>query len=151
MAAESVPNSKGRYRRTYSVPKMDCPSEENLIRMALSTVTVKSFAFDLANRKVTLEHEGVAEVVSKHLAPLKLGATLISSELVDTDVDQVTLEQTTCSIPKMDCPSEENLIRMALANEPVQSLHFDLSKRLLVVSHTGEPEHLLAQCSCGEP
>lgn len=143
MVAKSVSNSRERFRSVYTVPKMDCPSEENLIRMALSTVPVKSFEFDLVNRQVTIEHEGVAGEISKRLEQLKLGSSLTSSELIGTDVEQGARKETTFSIPKMDCPSEENLIRMALSNEPAHSLRFDLSKRLLVVSHTGEPERLL--------
>ncbi len=43
-------------------------------------------------------------------------------------------------IEKMDCPCEENLIRMALAemDNEVVHLNFDLNKRQLQVTHTGE-------------
>lgn len=137
-----------RYRSTYSVPKMDCPSEENLIRMALASISIKSFAFDLQNRRVTIEHAGLAEQVSKRLDPLRLGATLLSSErLSDDESKAVMLEETTFTISKMDCPSEENLIRMALSNEPVQLLRFDLPNRMLYVTHSSNPAALLARLS----
>ena len=43
-------------RSTFSVPKMDCPSEENLIRLALSGVPELSLSFDLKQRQVTVLH-----------------------------------------------------------------------------------------------
>jgi hypothetical protein len=39
----------------------------------------------------------------------------------------------------MDCPSEENLIRMALSGLPgVGALNFDLAGRRLEITHEGE-------------
>ena len=57
-----------------------------------------------------------------------------------------TLRQTTFEIPKMDCPSEEGLIRMALEGLPaVRQLRFDLGARQLTVTHEGAPEDLLTR------
>jgi len=54
--------------------------------------------------------------------------------------------ETVFQIPKMDCPSEERLVRMALDAEPgVEALVFDLEKRQLVVRHEGTNESLLAR------
>lgn len=54
------------------------------------------------------------------------------------------LQKSTFSIPKTDCPSEESLIRMALAHQSdIQSLKFDLGKRELQVVHYGGPAPLL--------
>lgn len=48
------------------------------------------------------------------------------------------MQKTLFSISKMDCPCEENLVRMQLANEPaVVRLQFDLGKRQLTVFHHG--------------
>lgn len=64
-----------------SVPKMDCPSEEKLIRMALNgNSAVKSLSFDLARREMTVVHEGDAAPVVKLLEPLNFGAKTIRSE-----------------------------------------------------------------------
>lgn len=42
-------------------------------------------------------------------------------------------------IPGMDCPSEENIIRLSLQeNEQIKSLSFDIGARKLLVYHTGE-------------
>jgi Co/Zn/Cd efflux system component len=52
--------------------------------------------------------------------------------------------QTTFSVPKMDCPSEERLIRLALADEPaVTELRFDLDARTVAVKHSGVPVPIL--------
>ncbi|MFZ5477674.1 MAG: cation transporter [Myxococcota bacterium] len=54
--------------------------------------------------------------------------------------------RTTFDVPKMDCPSEERLVRMALDPEPgVRALRFDLEARRLVVDHDGDPAGLLAR------
>ena len=47
-------------------------------------------------------------------------------------------------IPGMDCPSEEQMIRMRLAAAPVAAMVFDLPGRSLVVDHTGDPAALVA-------
>lgn len=68
------------HRSTFDVPKMDCPSEENLIRMALREVPDLSLSFDLARRQVTVLHRGSADAVLARLTPLGLGARLLRSE-----------------------------------------------------------------------
>jgi len=51
--------------------------------------------------------------------------------------------KTLFKVPKMDCPSEEQMIRMTLEALPIQSLDFDLQNRLLTVQHTTEPNIVL--------
>lgn len=53
--------------------------------------------------------------------------------------------RTVFTIPKMDCPSEERMVRMALDGMPVSELRFDLDARTLTVLHLGEPEPLLSK------
>lgn len=49
------------------------------------------------------------------------------------------MQKTSLTISKMDCPSEEQMIRMALADfATVKSLHFDIPNRHLVIYHTGD-------------
>jgi len=67
-------------RSTFSVPKMDCPSEENLIRLALCDMPELSLSFDLKQRQVTVLHRVPVNDVLARLAPLGLGATLRDSE-----------------------------------------------------------------------
>ena len=73
---------KGGIRRSiFAVPRMDCPSEENLIRMALDDLgEVLSLTFDLSARKLTVVHRGEAAAVLERLEPLGLGAELLASE-----------------------------------------------------------------------
>lgn len=128
----------------FSIPKMDCPSEENLIRMALNGVAgVSKLMFDLRGRRLTVVHTGEPSQLLEKLVPLGLGATLLESKKAE---DVQPTSRTLFSIPKMDCPSEENLIRMALADTAeVRSLTFDLKNRELTVVHIDEPAIVLAR------
>ena len=63
---------------------MDCPSEENLIRMKLDgMVAIKNLDFDLANRKLIVFHNGEGDQIEKAIFELKLGGKKISSEPTD--------------------------------------------------------------------
>jgi Co/Zn/Cd efflux system component len=58
------------------------------------------------------------------------------------------MNQSLFSISQMDCPSEENLIRMHLSNiGGIQHLDFDLAKRELKVYHTGEVQPIASALS----
>lgn len=78
----------GIQRSIFAVPRMDCPSEENLIRMALDDLgKVLSLAFDLSARRLTVVHRGEVAAVLERLEPLGLGAELLASERVaETEV-----------------------------------------------------------------
>ena len=78
----------GIQRSLFAVPQMDCPSEENLIRMALYDLgEVLSLDFDLSARRLTVVHRGEAAVVLCRLEPLRLGAELLASEgVAETEV-----------------------------------------------------------------
>lgn len=128
------------------VSKMDCPSEENLIRIALGKVDdVDHIAFDLNTRTVTVLHHGNADALVDVLHPLRLGVELLGSRPAKPEqASQRTIS--TLGIPKMDCPSEENMIRMALADvDGIQSLDFDLSQRQLHVLHTADINPVLSK------
>ena len=71
------------YLHKYKVGKMDCPSEENMIRLQLQSVSsVKHLEFDLANRLLFVysEDAGAAPVTEK-LEPLNMDAVLLSSDI----------------------------------------------------------------------
>lgn len=129
---------------TFSIPKMDCPSEENLIRMALSSVdTIESLHFDLSRRELKARHQGEPNRLLERLQPLNLGAVLLDTQPVNVDVGAGLLESV-FSVPKMDCSSEENLIRMAVQDvRGLQSLSFDLGSRVVKATHHGSPDALL--------
>lgn len=64
----------------FKIPKMDCPAEENLIRIKLDHFPgVKSLEFEIQNRNLTVIHEGNLDgivfilVIQGALRILKLG------------------------------------------------------------------------------
>lgn len=60
----------------FDVPKMDCPSEERLVRMALEGAPIQRLDFDLGERRVTVLHDSTPENLLELLAPLKFGARI---------------------------------------------------------------------------
>lgn len=79
---ETLP-SEG-YVSEFLVPQMDCPSEENLIRMALDSVDPKVILdFDIAKRKVKVYHGNDASDIEKRMQSLGLGASLLNTDPVD--------------------------------------------------------------------
>lgn len=72
----------------FLVPKMDCPSEERMIRTALEGLAgIRAIDCDLAGRKVRVLHEGEAAEVGARLRPLGLGAALASTGPARSGVD----------------------------------------------------------------
>ncbi len=70
---------KQSYRSEFRVPGMDCPSEEQMIRLRLSDITVHSLVFDLPGRRLVVSHEGESADVLERLVPLGYGAELVDS------------------------------------------------------------------------
>ena len=65
----------------FNITKMDCPSEEQLIRLKLQNFdTVKSLEFDIPNRKLDVYHYENPEPILSALEALNLNTTLISTE-----------------------------------------------------------------------
>jgi Co/Zn/Cd efflux system component len=65
----------------FKIIKMDCPSEEQLIRMKLQKFDeIKSLEFDIANRKLTVHHIAESQPILSALETLNLDTTLISME-----------------------------------------------------------------------
>jgi copper chaperone CopZ len=129
---------------TFTLPKMDCSSEENLVRMALGGKNgIKSLSFDLQARQLKVVHTTAPDQVLAALQPLNLGAALQGSAPAPAPV---AVRKTLIAVPKMDCSSEENLVRMALADEKgIGKLSFDLHKRELTAVHEGAPDRLLTR------
>ena len=69
---------------------MDCPSEENLIRMKLDGISsIKNLDFDIPNRKLTVFHNGQIEKIEKSVYELNLGGEKISTEYTEqTDFEE---------------------------------------------------------------
>jgi len=78
-------------KTVFDIPKMDCPSEERIIRLAFDGIkTVKNLSFDLAHRRLEVLHENSADEVLSVLLPLGFGARL-SETREATEVDEVLL------------------------------------------------------------
>ena len=68
----------------FEITKMDCPSEENLIRMKLDGITsIANLDFDIPNRKLTVFHSGQIGQIEKSVLELNLGGKKISTEQTD--------------------------------------------------------------------
>lgn len=63
------------FKSVFTVNKMDCPSEESLIRMKLEGLSViKNLVFDIENRKLTVFHSEETPEIEQRLKELNLGA-----------------------------------------------------------------------------
>jgi Co/Zn/Cd efflux system component len=68
----------------FEITKMDCPSEENLIRMKLDGISsIANLDFDIPNRKLTVFHSGEIDQIEKSVLELNLGGKKISTEQTD--------------------------------------------------------------------
>ena len=67
-------------KTTFSIPKMDCTAEEQLVRSALSGQSgVVNLLFDLPKRELTVVHTGHEDAIAAALAPLNFGAHVIAT------------------------------------------------------------------------
>jgi hypothetical protein len=71
--------AEARMRSVFRIPGMDCPSEEQMIRMRLVDAPVAALAFDLAGRRLTVDHDGDPAAILARLVPLGYGAELAES------------------------------------------------------------------------
>ncbi|WP_422362446.1 cation transporter [Reichenbachiella sp.] len=82
-------------KSTFIITKMDCPSEEQMIRMKLEGFpSIKQLNFDIANGKLMVFHTGEASVFEQSIYDLKLDATLIDSiasndEIIEDNADHL--------------------------------------------------------------
>lgn len=68
----------------FNISKMDCPSEEQMIRMDLSRLTnINSLDFDIPNRQLTVFHTDNYEQIFQSLDKLKLDTSLVESVSAD--------------------------------------------------------------------
>jgi Co/Zn/Cd efflux system component len=74
----------------YKVAQMDCAAEENLVRMKLDPLpSVRALDFDLAQRSVTVYHDGDADEIGDAIAALALGAQHVHT----TEADEAAPER----------------------------------------------------------
>ena len=71
-------------KTVFEISKMDCPSEENLIRMKLDGISsIANLDFDIPNRKLTVFHDGDVKQIEESVIELKLGGKKILTEQTD--------------------------------------------------------------------
>ena len=71
-------------KTVFEIAKMDCPSEENLIRTKLDGISsIANLDFDITNRKLTVFHSGQIDQIEKSVLELNLGGKKISTEQTD--------------------------------------------------------------------
>ncbi|UAB75838.1 cation transporter [Mesoflavibacter sp. SCSIO 43206] len=81
-------------KTVFKISKMDCPSEENLIKMKLSDIDgIKQLDFNLEERILTLYHNADVNIISNSIKELKLNETLISSEETNLIITESTRSQ----------------------------------------------------------
>lgn len=69
----------------FEISKMDCPSEENLIRLKLDGVSsIINLSFDIPNRKLIIFHNGPIENIETSINELNLGERILSTENIAT-------------------------------------------------------------------
>lgn len=84
----SVPSTQkaGGHVSQFVIPKMDCPSEEKMIAMALDNLRPSvALEFDTPNRKLRVFHEGDICEIQERLASLGLGALIENTKNVDNE------------------------------------------------------------------
>ncbi len=114
----------------YRIENMDCPTEEGLIRQKLSGMAgVKSLEFNLMQRTLAVTHElASTSSVEQALAQIGMNAEPLAEKAAGT--------RTMLGIPRMDCPTEEGLIRAKLKDMPgIAGLEFNLVRRTLTLVH----------------
>jgi Co/Zn/Cd efflux system component len=71
-------------KTTFEISKMDCPSEENLIRMKLDGISsIEHLEFDIANRKLSVFHQDNLQLIETSIQELNLGGKKIATEKSD--------------------------------------------------------------------
>jgi Cd2+/Zn2+-exporting ATPase len=116
------------------IDKMDCPTEESLIRKKLDGMKgVDSLDFNLMQRRLTVRHQLsdpasiIAAVAALDMEPVVENAPLQSGGA----------SPAIFTIENMDCPTEEALIRNKLSGmDGIAKLDFNLMQRKLTVTHT---------------
>lgn len=72
------------HRTTFKLTKMDCPSEEQMVRMELDGAPgIRSMEFDLPNRLLHVVHTDDGHRILQRLDMLKLDASMVSDHIYD--------------------------------------------------------------------
>src|SRR6185437_9726936 len=81
-------------KTTYNIDKMDCLSEEQIVRMKLEVVPgIKSLKFEIPQRKLYVMHEGDAAPITKAIDSLHFNSSFVNSQSVN-DEEALLFSQT---------------------------------------------------------
>jgi Co/Zn/Cd efflux system component len=84
------------YKTIYRISKMDCPSEEQMIRMKLDGIeSVKELEFDIVNRKLNVIHTGTQDEIFKLLDSLKFDTHHLETNIISDYIEKVKLVDAT--------------------------------------------------------
>jgi cation transport ATPase len=89
LSSDSIPirPTNSGYVSEFVVSKMDCPSEERMIRLALDSIKPDvALEFDISNRSVKVFHENTLDEIKSRLESLGLGASLKETKKI-TEAD----------------------------------------------------------------
>ncbi len=71
-------------KTTFKISKMDCPTEEQMIRMKLSDLkNINSLEFDIPNRALTVYHSDTNLLILDKLNELNFDSTIVESEAIE--------------------------------------------------------------------
>lgn len=133
VAAENPAVVGGESTVTYRIEKMDCPTEAALIRDRLAHVAgITRLDFNLLGRELTVAHTlPSARPVERALAEIGMQPSPLQKPSAAA--------RSVLHIAKMDCPTEEGLIRDKLAGVPgIGAMEFNLVQRTLTLNHAPE-------------
>jgi Co/Zn/Cd efflux system component len=79
----------------FKITKMDCPSEENLIRVKLDDFPeIITLEFDIPNRILGVIHEGNIEEIESAITSLNLGGKILKTEqILEGDFEKQTTQR----------------------------------------------------------
>jgi len=71
----------------FEIVKMDCPSEETLIRMKLDGISgIKNLEFDIPNRRLSVYHKGELDQIEEAILELNLDGQRLTTEETDQTI-----------------------------------------------------------------
>jgi Co/Zn/Cd efflux system component len=91
----SALKSRSKMNKTiFEITKMDCPSEENLIRMKLDGISsIANLDFDIPNQKLIIFYSGEIDLIEKSIIELNLGEKKISTEQTEQTEFEKNIDQ----------------------------------------------------------
>jgi Cd2+/Zn2+-exporting ATPase len=143
--ADANASASTAQQATYRIDNMDCPTEEALIRDRLGKLTgVTGLDFNLMQRTLAVSHN------LPSLQPVE--AALADIGMKARREDAGDSRTSVLRIAKMDCPTEEDLIRGKLTGMAgIADIQFNLIQRTLILQHAPQalPTALAALKSLG--